>query len=69
MTLLTLLVTLIIWGLIFYVIWWALGVIALPEPFNKIATVVVVLAVLYVLIGILTGVIAPFPFLTSFRLN
>lgn len=61
MGLLALLVTLIVWGIIFYVLWWALGAIALPEPFNKIVTVVLVLAVVYVLVGILTGNIHAFP--------
>lgn len=57
-------VTLILWALIFYVLWWALGAIALPEPFNKIVTVILVIATVYVLIGILTGSIAPFPFIS-----
>lgn len=56
----TLLLTLIIWGVIFYVLWWGLGKIGLPEPFNKIAVVILVLATVYVLIGILTGSIALF---------
>ncbi len=63
MSILSLLFTLVIYGIIFYVLWWALGKIALPEPFNKIATVILVLATVIVLIGILTGSIHPFPFL------
>ena len=46
----TLLLSLVIWGIIFYVLWWALGLIGLPEPFNKIAVVVLVIATVYVLI-------------------
>lgn len=57
---LTLLLTIIIWGIIFYVAWWALGQIGLPEPFNKVAVVILVLAVLFVLVGIFTGSVAPF---------
>lgn len=60
MTLLALLVSIVIWGLIFYICWWALGMIGLPEPFNKIATVILVLATVIVLIGLLQGSIAPF---------
>jgi len=67
MNILTLLFTLVIWGIIFYVLWWGLGKVGLPEPFNKIATVVLVIATVIVLIGILTGGIAPFPILGSFR--
>ena len=62
----TLLLSLVIWGIIFYVLWWALGLIGLPEPFNKIAVVVLVIATVYVLIGILTGSIAPFHIPTTF---
>jgi heme A synthase len=59
------LLTIVFWGIIFYVLWWALARIALPEPFNKIATVLLVVATVVVLIGILNGEIHPFPFLTG----
>lgn len=50
-----LLVTLIIAGLVFYLLWWLVGYIGLPEPFNKVLHVVIALiAVLYIL-GVLTG--------------
>lgn len=65
--LLAILFSLVIWGVIFYVLWWGLGVIALPEPFNKIGVVILVIATVYVLIGLLTGSIAPFPFLGTFK--
>lgn len=57
---LTLLLTLIIWGVIFYILWWSLGAVALPEPFAKVATVVLVVAAVFILIGVLTGGVAPF---------
>ena len=63
MTIVALLVSLIIWGLIFWILWWALGAVALPEPFAKVATVVLILAAVVVLIGLLTGNVAPFHFL------
>jgi len=53
--LLGLLVTIIIVGLIFYLLWWLLGVIGLPEPFSKVATVILALVAVIFLIGILTG--------------
>ena len=62
---LSLLFSLVIWGIIFYVLWWGLGKIALPEPFSKVATVILVLATIIVLIGLLTGSVAPFPFLSK----
>lgn len=65
MALLALLLTIVIWGIIFYILWWALGKISLPEPFNKIAVVVLVVAAVIVAIGILTGSVAPFPVVSS----
>ncbi len=59
MSLLTLFISIVLWGLVFFVAWWGLGKIALPEPFNKIATVLLVVATVVVLIGLLTGSIAP----------
>jgi hypothetical protein len=55
--LLSLLVTLVIAGLIFWLIWWFIGQVGLPEPFNKVATVIVALASLIYLIGLLTGTV------------
>lgn len=51
-----LLVTLVIAGLIFWLIWWFLGFIGLPEPFNKVAQVIVGLVALVFLIDILLRV-------------
>ena len=53
--LLSLLVTIVIVGLIFWLIWWFLGQVGLPEPFGKVATVILALAAIIFLIGILTG--------------
>lgn len=52
---LSLVVTLVIAGLIFWLVWWFIGVVGLPEPFNKVATVLVALAAVIFLIGVLTG--------------
>ena len=59
------LISLVIWALIFYVIWWGIGQAALPEPFNKVITVVVIIAAIIVVIGLLMGSIPPFAFLSS----
>jgi hypothetical protein len=53
--LLTLFVKLVIAGLIFYVLFWALGKIGLPEPFSKIALVVLVLIIVIYLLDLLLG--------------
>jgi uncharacterized membrane protein YwzB len=53
--LLSALVYLVICGLILYVLWWGLGKIGLPEPFNKIATVLLVLVTVVILINFLLG--------------
>lgn len=44
-----------IWGLILYVLWWGLGKLALPEPFGKIGTVVLVFLTVVVLLNLLFG--------------
>jgi len=49
------LVELVIWGLIVWILWWALAKIAPPEPFMKIGTVILVLLTVVVLINILLG--------------
>lgn len=53
--LISILVTLVIVGLIFYLCFWAIGVIGLPEPFGKVATALIVLIAVIYLIGVLTG--------------
>jgi heme A synthase len=68
MSIIALLLTLVIYGLVFWILWWGLGKVGLPEPFNKVAVVVLVIASIVVLIGILTGQIAPFPFLLNSKL-
>ena len=58
--LLSLIVTIVVVGLIFWLIWWFLGQVGLPEPFNKVATVLLALAAIVFLIGILTGQVPMF---------
>jgi uncharacterized membrane protein YwzB len=50
------LIAIVIWGLILWLCWWALGKIAPPEPFMKIGTVVLVLLTVVVLVNILLGI-------------
>jgi len=53
--LISILITLVIVGLIFYLCFWAIGAIGLPEPFSKIITALIVLCAVVYLIGVLTG--------------
>jgi heme A synthase len=55
MDLIGLLVTVVVLGLVFYLLWWLLGVIALPEPFNKVAIVLLALVAVVLLLGVLFG--------------
>ena len=51
----TVIVYLIVAGIIFGLLWWLIGYCALPEPFNKVAHVILaVLAVLVVIFILLT---------------
>lgn len=53
--LLGLLVTLVLAGLVFWLIWWFIGYVALPEPFNKVARVIIGLVALIFLLNLLFG--------------
>jgi len=53
-------------ALVFYVLWWALKTVALPEPWNKVAITVLVVVTAYVVIGLLMGFVAPFPIFLKF---
>jgi hypothetical protein len=55
-TLLSLLISLVIAGLIFWLIWWFIGYVGLPEPFNKVARVLIGLVALVFLINLLMGI-------------
>ncbi len=63
MDIITILLTLVVWGFIFWLLWWAKGQLALGEPFDKTITVVLVIATVVVLIGVLTGALPAFPWL------
>lgn len=51
-----LLVWVIVLGLIFYLLFWGVGKIGLPEPFNKIAIAIIVVAAVLLLINFLLGI-------------
>lgn len=55
------LIWLVFVGLIFWLVWWALGALGLPEPFNKIAHVVVIVFAFLILLYFLLGMLPPMP--------
>lgn len=54
-------VYLIIAGLIFWLLWWLVNYCAPPEPFRKIANVVLAVIAVVVCIGILLSLVSPTP--------
>lgn len=53
--LLHLLVNIIVIGLVCWLLWWLIGYIGLPEPFNKIARVLVAVVAVIFLLNIVLG--------------
>jgi len=59
------LVAIVIWlivvGLIFYVLWWLVGYLELPEPINKVVRVLLAVLCALVIIYLLLQVAGPMP--------
>lgn len=51
----TTLLYLIVVGLVFWLLWWLVEYVGLPQPFDKVARVVLAVAAVFVLIGMLLG--------------
>lgn len=49
------LISLIVIGMVCWLIWWLIGYIGLPEPFNKIARVIVAVVAVLFLINLVLG--------------
>lgn len=47
------LILLIVVGVIFWLLWWLIGYVGLPEPFNKVARVIMAVAAVIICIAIL----------------
>ena len=50
-------IVLIVLGVVFGILWWLVGYCALPEPFNKVARVLIALVAALILIGFLLDLI------------
>lgn len=62
-TLLTLVVYVLVIGAICWLLWWLIGFLGVPEPFNKIARGVVAVVAVVLLIGVLLSLVGgPVPF-------
>jgi len=53
----SIIVTLIVAGLIFWLLWWLINYVNPPEPFKKIATVILAIVAVLVCIGILLSIL------------
>lgn len=60
-SLISILIFVVIVGLVFWVIWWFIGYVGLPEPFNKVARVLIGLAALIFLLYILSAMMPALP--------
>lgn len=60
------LVSLIVWiiviGSVFGLLWWLIGYVGLPEPFNKVARVALAVIAVLILINALLGLTGSAPF-------
>lgn len=54
-SLLSLLLTLVIVGCIFWLLWWLVAYIGLPAPFDKVARVILAVVAVLILIDLLLG--------------
>ena len=52
-TAMTVLLYLIVAGLVFWLLWWLVGYVGLPEPFNKVARVILAVLAVFVCITVL----------------
>lgn len=55
--LLSFVIYLVIVGLIFWCIWWFLGYVGVPEPFNKVIRVILGLVALIIVVNLLLGLV------------
>jgi len=52
-----LVITLIVAGLIFWLLWWLIQYCGIPEPFNKVARVILAILAVLVIIGVLLSLV------------
>lgn len=57
----TIILYLIIAGIVFWLLWWLVNYVAPPEPFRKIANVILAILAVLVVIGILLSLVGGQP--------
>lgn len=60
-SLISAIIYIVIIGLIFWVLWWFLGYVGIPEPFNKVIRVILGLVALLIVIYFLMSFLGPMP--------
>lgn len=55
------LIWLVVVGIILWLCWWFIGYVGLPEPFNKVARVLIGLVAFIILLYLLLGILGPLP--------
>jgi hypothetical protein len=65
--LLGLIIYLVVAGLICWLLWWLIDFIGIPEPFHKVAKVIVAVVAVIVIINVLLGIGGPSNQLFHFR--
>ena len=55
--LITAVVYLVVLGLVFWLLWWLVDYVAPPEPFRKIANVILAIAAVLIVISVLLGLV------------
>ncbi len=51
------LIYIVVAGLVFWLLWWLVGYVGLPEPFNKVARVLLAVLAVFVCIFILLSLV------------
>lgn len=59
--LVSLVIYLVVAGLIFWLLWWLIGYCGIPEPFNKVARVILAVLAVLVCIGLLLSLVGGTP--------
>ena len=57
----SLIVYLIVAGLILWLLWWLVGYVGLPEPFRKVANVILAIVAVLIIIGLLLSLVGGTP--------
>lgn len=57
MVLVEAIITIVVVGIVFWLLWWLIGYCGIPEPFNKVARVFLAIAAVLFLINLLLSLV------------